>query len=207
MDACAASAASPPATWGVVATGSAAYDVRMRIAEGMSLPDFAVADLAGNQVTPASLRGRRVWLILTRFAACPFCSLRLHEVIELHDEIANAGVDVVVVFPSAERRVRLFVEKYGTRFRVIADPDKRVFDALGSEKSWLGQLRASFHVVKTMKAMAASKMSMFGVDDAMHRMPSDFLINADGTVAEAHYGESVDDGIEVRKVLAWASGG
>lgn len=147
-----------------------------------------------------------MWLILSRFAACPFCSLLLREVVERYDSVTAAGVDVLVIFPSAERRVRQFAKKYSPPFRLVADPEQTVFVRFGSETSWAGELKTAMNIPKVFKALASAKMNPLGVDDAVHRMPSGYLVDPDGVIDRVHYGEQLDDGLAVDEVLAWAHG-
>lgn len=176
----------------------------MRLETGIEVPSFAVVDLDGEEVTAQTYAGKRWWLILARFAACPFCALRLHALLGRQKALAEAGVEVVVVFPSSERRARQFAKKYDPWFRVVADPDQVVFELFGSETSWAGELRTAINVPKVLKALVQTKMNPLGVDDAVHRMPSEYLIEADGTIGRVHYGEEMDDGFAVETVLEWA---
>lgn len=178
----------------------------MRLQAGIEVPPFSIADIDGKDLTPAEYRGRRLWLILSRFAACPFCSLRLHRLIDREKSIREVGVEVVVIFPSAERRVRQFTNKYEPWFRIVADPDQTVFELFGSETSWAGELRTGINVPKVLRALVQTKMNPLGIDDAVHRMPSEYLIEPDGTIGVVHYGEELDDGFAVESVLAWARG-
>lgn len=180
------------------------YTPAVRLQAGVGLPEFSVTDLAGEAITPASYSGKRLWLILSRFAACPFCSLRLHGIIERWHDINAAGVDVLVIFPSKEKRVAQFARKYEPPFRVAADPEQKVFELFGSETSWAGELKTAINIPKVFKALAKAKMSPLGVDDVVHRMPSDYLIEPDGTIGEVHHGEELDDGFAVETVLNWA---
>jgi thioredoxin-dependent peroxiredoxin len=178
----------------------------MRLKATLPVPDFSVTDLEGEVVNPATYAGRRLWLILTRFAACPFCALRLRTGMDRFDSITAAGVDVLVVFPSAERRVQQFARKYSPPFRLVADPDQKVFEAFGSETSWAGELRTAINVPKVFGALVKTRMNPLAVDDAIHRMPSEYLVEPDGTIGAVHYGESMDDGFAIEDVLAWADG-
>jgi peroxiredoxin len=176
----------------------------VRLETGIVVPSFRVVDLAGEEVSPRTYEGKRWWLILSRFAACPFCSLRLHRLLEREKSLADAGVEVVVVFPSSERRARQFVKKYDPWFRIVADPDQVVFELFGSETSWAGEVRTAINVPKVLRALVQTKMNPLGVDDAVHRMPSEYLIEMDGTIGQVHYGEELDDGFAVETVLEWA---
>lgn len=104
--------------------------------------------------------------------------------------LAETGIAVLVIFPSKEERVRRWVEKYSPPFRVAADPDHVVFQTFAAEASWAGELRTAVNVPKVFRAMARAMMNPLAVDDAPHRMPSEYLVGADGTIDEVYYGAS-----------------
>ena len=162
-------------------------------------------DLDGKPVSPESYRGRLLWLILSRYAACPFCSLRLKRVIERYDSIEAAGLDVLVVFPSKEKRVRQFVEKTDAPFRIVADPEQRIFAQFGSETSWAGEIRSAVNIPKVLSALVKMKMNPLAIDDKVNRMPSEYLIGRDGVIGRVHYGAELDDGLAVDLAVKWAS--
>lgn len=180
------------------------YKGGVRLTADIDVPPFSVTDLDGEAATPQDYAGRRLWLILSRFAACPFCSLRLHRVIERYEAIEAAGVDVLVVFPSREKRVRQFAKKYAPRFRLAADPEQTVFEQFGSETSWGGELRSAINVPKVLAALVKTKMNPMAIDDKVHRMPSEYLVEPDGRLGKVHYGESLDDGFSIEEVLEWS---
>ena len=176
----------------------------MRLTANIEIPRFSVTDLEGEAVTPQHYAGRRLWLILSRYAACPFCSLRLHRIAARSDLIASAVVEVLVIFPSKEKRVRQFVKKYEPPFRVAADPEQAVFEQFGSETSWGGELRSAIRIPTVLTALVKSKMNPLAIEDKVNRMPSDYLVEPDGTLGKVHYGEELDDGFSVEEVLEWA---
>jgi peroxiredoxin len=175
----------------------------MRVQAGVSLPEFAVQDLEGETASPQSYFGRRLWLILARFAACPFCALRLHRLIESYSELRTAGVDVLVVFPSTRRRVRQFANKYAPLFRLVADPEQRLFELFGSETSWSGELRSVAKLGVMTSAIAKFGLNPLAVDDSLARMPSEFLVAPSGVIDEVHYGRFADDGFSIDHVISW----
>jgi len=180
------------------------YPPAVRLVAGIAVPNFSVTDLEGEPVTAQTYAGRRLWLILARFAACPFCSLLLRDVVERHEAVAAAGVEVLVIFPSSEKRVSQFAKKYQPGFRVAADPEQVAFEQFGSETSWEGEMRSAVNIPKVLKALLTTKMNPLAIDDAPHRMPSGYLIEANGMIGRVHYGSQLDDGIAVDEVLKWA---
>jgi peroxiredoxin len=179
----------------------------VRLDAGIRAPEISLVDVEGEPVTFESYRGKRLWFILARFVACPFCSLRLQEIAERGDTIERAGVSVLVVFPSAEKRVRRYVEKYKPFFRVVADPDMGTFEAFGTETSWKGELRTAANIPKVFRALANARQSPLAIDAPVHQMPSEYLIDEQGLIARVCYGEELDDGFTIKDVVEWGREG
>lgn len=57
-----------------------------RLVSAMVAPEFAVADVFGVPVRLADYRGQRLLLSFYRYASCPLCNLRVHELLQHHAE-------------------------------------------------------------------------------------------------------------------------
>ncbi len=178
----------------------------MRLDPPVIAPAFEVDGVRGEPVSLARFANQRVWLVLSRYAACPFCSLRLDRLIQQWKAIAETGVQLVVVFPSPVDRIEKYVMRYEPPFIVAADPEERIFGLYGSETSWFGELRTAVNVPKAIGALVHAPNNPFAVDGPIHRMPAEFLIDASGRLVRAHYGRTLDDGFPIDEVIRWATG-
>jgi peroxiredoxin len=172
---------------------------------GDSVPPLAGNDVTGKPVVLSEL-GEQVWLILSRFAACPFCSLRLDKISKRYTELSSLGVNVLVVFPSAVEQMKRYVKAYDPPFRVMADPDEEIFERFFVQTSWAGEARSAFNLPRVAEALRATKMSPLPIDAKVHQMPADFLIRGGVRIDNARYGRQLDDGFSVDEVLEWARG-
>lgn len=152
-----------------------------RLTPGMTAPRFAVESAGGEPIALEALRGRPVLLKFSRFAGCPICVLHLRELVKRHAELEAVGLRTIVCFPSPEDRVR---RKHGRTlpFDMIADDERRIYDAYGVERSVGGAL-----------AGATGK-------------PADFIVGADGLIRFAHYGSNYADTLGVDSVLGIVAG-
>ena len=151
------------------------------IEAGMAAPDFSLPDETGTPVSLSSLRGSRVVLYFYPRDDTPGCTA---QACGIRDQWSDfQGVDAVVLGVSPDdvaSHVR-FKEKYGLPFTLLSDPDHAVAEAYGvwGERSLYG---------KTFMGITRST----------------FVIDADGTVAEAMYG--VKPGTHAERVLAALAG-
>ena len=176
----------------------------MRLSPVTPAPHFEAIGMTGNTISSDSFIGRPLWLVLSRYAACPFCSLRLDALTRRYDEIESSGVQLVVLFPSPVERIEQYVMRFNPPFCVAADPQGLVFAKFGSETSWLGELRSAVDLVKVARALVHAPNNPLAIDGPVHRMPSEFLIDPAGQITEVHYGTTLDDGFPIDDVLAWA---
>ena len=140
----------------------------MRLQPGDKAPDFALEDQSGTTVRLADFRGRRVLVYFYPKADTPGCTTQS---CGLRDVAADvAGTAIVGISPDPPKRQARFDEKYGLGFPLLSDQDHAVAEAYGTwgEKSMYGK-------------------KYLGI------IRSAFLVDEDGTVAEAWYKVSPKD--------------
>jgi len=54
----------------------------MRLQAGQPAPDFLRPDIGGKTIRLGDYRGRYLLLSFYRYASCPFCNLRVHELLQ-----------------------------------------------------------------------------------------------------------------------------
>jgi peroxiredoxin len=175
-------------------------------AVGDVVPGRKLETYTGERVAlPAS--DKLVHLQLRRFAGCPVCNLHLHSFAQRHDEIEAAGVREIVVFHSTAAALRKY--EADLPFAMVADPDRRLYQEFGVERSlkallspgvWLTVARAmSKSIGATLRgrsplAPLAPKGGNFG-------LPADLLIAPDGRVVAVKYGQHAYDQWSVEELL------
>lgn len=172
----------------------------MRLEVGSTAPNFTVEALGGRTVDLAALRGRTVLLKFYRFATCPVCNLHMHRFINEYGKLQALGLTTVVLYHSpADKLANENIDL--PPFDLVADPQKRVFKAYGVEKGWAGMF--SFAVMRDYyRALRAGfKPGMLTSDGGITGNPADFIIDADGRIAYAHYGRDYADSLDADQVV------
>ena len=72
----------------------------MRLQPGQAAPDFTVTDFTGVTRTLSDYRGKKVLLSFYRYASCPFCNLRIHQLRQKAAEWEGQGLVMLAVFQS-----------------------------------------------------------------------------------------------------------
>jgi peroxiredoxin len=176
-----------------------------RLAAGDTVPARALTAISGAPV-PVPDPQRVVHLQLRRFAGCPVCHLHLRWFARRADELTAAGIREVAVFHSDADELRRHAGDLP--FAMVADPDKRLYAALGVESSpralldpraWLPVLISI--ATATWGLLRGRPLPPLRPRGGRLGLPADFLIAPDGRVLACRYGAYVDDHWSVDEVL------
>lgn len=172
----------------------------MRLTLGSSAPSFTAESLGGRSVSLEQLRGRPLLLKFYRFATCPVCNLHMHKFIEEYRMVAAAGLTTVVFYHSPPEKLAMS-QREAAPFDLVPDPGKVVFKAYGVERGLRGMVSPSV-MRDYAKALAAGyPAGMFTQDGGVTGNPADFIVDANGRIAYAHYGSQYADSLTAPGVV------
>lgn len=168
--------------------------------EGELAPDFSATRLDGSPVTLAEHRGRPVWLAFFRWAQCPLCNFRIHQLLSVWDRMFGAtDLTMLGVFQSPAAKLEGLVERHKPPFIPIPDPEMLLYQQYGlgtSMKGLLGpQVRAAISGAREHKFPVVGPW-----EGPALRTPADLLIDRDGIVRVSFYGENIADHIPFERV-------
>lgn len=173
---------------------------------GEILPAFELETLAhGRLRVPGS---KLIHLQFRRFAGCPVCNLRVRRFALGHAELSAAGVQTVSFFYSS--REAMLEYQHELPHPVVADPERRFFDAFGVERSRWAAADPRAWATATFGLLSGPSNPFEG--GAQDGLPADFLMarsEARGEepqcqIVAVHYGSSIDDQWSVDDVLRLA---
>lgn len=169
-------------------------------------PDFSVTDAYGKSLSLRDLRGKKVLLSFQRFVGCPICNVRVHELMNAYDSLSRQNVELVVVYESSADNLRQYLADTPVSFRMVADPDAKLYTLYGVGHSMGKMMRGMMHgAMKKAKAGEKLFKTKLNRDGTLSRIEADFLINPDGTVATAHYDRYVGDDLPMTAIRAFAA--
>jgi peroxiredoxin Q/BCP len=115
--------------------------------EGQPAPTFTLRSDGGEDVSLASLRGRRVVLYFYPKDDTPGCTAQATGIRDAWGEFEQAGAVVLGVSPDGEASHAAFKQKHDLPFTLLADTDHAVADAYGvwGEKSFAGKTSMGVH--------------------------------------------------------------
>ena len=174
-----------------------------KIKIGDKLPDLTGSTLSGKDISLQDYKGKPLILSFYRYAACPFCNLRMHHFIEKYqNEYAPAGVEVVAVFQSPIKSMSKYISRHDAPFEVVGDPKMKWYKIMGVQTSWIGMAKAATNVKDVAEATRLGYLSV-DPEGPMNRIPADFLINEKGIVEKTYYGADVNDHIPFAEISCW----
>jgi peroxiredoxin len=167
----------------------------MRISVGELAPDFTISALDGSQVTLSGLRGQPVWLAFFRYAACPLCGYRIHELLaQWGRRFAQHRFTMLGVFQSPAEKCREAIGSKQLPFSILPDPEMNLYVLYHLESGVKGML--SMDVPRTLMAARKEGIPIFSAfQGPATRIPADFLIDAEGVVRAAFYGRNMSEHI------------
>ncbi|MGO4268807.1 peroxiredoxin family protein [Paenibacillus sp. TAF58] len=183
--------------------------MRMPLSKGEVAPDFTFTGIDGVPLQLSDLRGRKVLLAFFRNAACAMCNLRVRHFIQRYNQWRLQGLEIVAVFESPDANMSQYVSRQDAPFPLIADPQADLYDLYGVEVSE-EKVQATIADTITQKFVAEAAAEGFALTKEegsnFYRIPAEFLIDNNGIIHEAHYGQLVIDHIPLDVIDRFAAG-
>lgn len=173
-----------------------------RLKPGDTAPVFATWDINGTRrIDLSRYRGRHVLLSFYRYASCPLCNLRVHDLAQRHAEWHKRGLDMLAVFQSPADKMRQYVGEQHPPFPLIPDPDQKLYALYGVGHSWGGFLKAwAIRLPEIVRSVIGKGYLPGSLEGGIHRIPADFIIDPHGLIAEAYYGQDIGDHMPMERI-------
>jgi len=165
-----------------------------RLLPGENAPDFEVQRADGGVARLGDYSGRRLLLVFVRHLACLPCQQHLHEIDSELAVIEGSGARILVISFDGHEEVRHYRLKLNVSFPVASDESRAAYRAYGLARAsflrtWHPKTLSRYVTLlrqglKLQKPRKGSDLSQLGAD---------FVVDADGRVAFAHYSERPDD--------------
>ena len=175
-----------------------------KLKQGDITPQFEILDVFGKKVQVSKDNDSKIFLAFMRYAGCPVCNFRTHELIENYNQLQSLGYELILVYESNSKTLKKYLEESPVPFRVIADPKRKLYEKFKVESSFWKTFKSAFNE-KTKKNKKAGK-KLFGTnkvnrDGKLTGIPADFLISADGRIEKAYYGKNIADHLPLNEII------
>jgi peroxiredoxin len=178
----------------------------MRRKPGERIETIRLPAVDGDMFDLDRVHGKRLLLSFFRFAACPFCNLRLHQLATRHAEFGHDFV-VIAIFDSSLDNLRRHAGRHRAPFPILADPANRYYREYGIEHSVAGVLTGAITRLPSMLyAMFAKGYWPTSIGGRVTTMPADFLVDEQRVIHTAYYGRDEGDHLAFEAVKAFSLG-
>ena len=174
----------------------------MKIKENEQAIDFAQEDIYGIHHSMEDFKRSKVYLSFLRVASCPFCNLRVHELLKKQAIWQNKGVTVILVFASPKNEILKYSGKDNPPLIILADPEENLYKKYGIGHSLAGKFKAMLRVKTLIKIMTGGFFNLSALFDKSI-LTGDFLIDENGIVKKAYYGKDFGDHISFEEIENW----
>lgn len=172
----------------------------MRLKEGDPAPAFQVEDINGNGISLEDYSGRMLLLAFFRYASCPYCNLRISQLIAKYPDLHEQGLDILAFFHSPKKSILRYVGKQKPLFPIVPDSKREVYTLYGVEASWGGFARAVANPKLNYQAMRAGFLPG-KMEGKKNLIPADFLIGPDQMIKKAYYGTDLGDHLSIKEIM------
>lgn len=175
-----------------------------RIMPGERLGELSLPALDNNPFDVESLSGQPFLLSFYRFASCPFCNLRINELVNRYDDLPQ-GFGVVAVFDSPLDNLQQYASVHNAPFPILADENNVYYRRFAVERSVPGVLKGMIlRMPALLYAMFVKGYVPLRIKGSMTTMPLDLLVDGGGIVRMAYYGKDEGDHLPFAVIQAFA---
>ncbi len=163
----------------------------MPLTIGTAAPDFTLPDAHGRSVRLSDYRGRKVALVFTRYAGCPVCQMEVAELARRYQEFKDQQAELLIVLQSAPEQLLDLAKAYPESPVLLSDPLRtvyRLYEVMPSLKGYLAPRNISAIIKATREGFRHGKFEGHEL-----QQPAEFIINAEGIIRHAHYGQAISD--------------
>ena len=174
----------------------------MRLTPNTPAPRLTLPGLTHDVYDTASLAGQRHMIAFFRFASCPFCHMRVRELVTRHE--ALEGMPIVAIFDSTIENLREHASGHQAPFPILADATGQAYATYAIERSVAGLLKGLVTRMPTLlKGMSAGFVPL-SPKGSLTTMPAEFLVDEAGLIQVAYYGADEGDHMPIERLRAFA---
>ncbi|BCE03513.1 peroxiredoxin-like family protein [Marinicellulosiphila megalodicopiae] len=179
----------------------------MSVKLNQTIENIVLPNIDGQQFELSSLKGKRVMVAFHRFATCPFCNLRIHQLIKNYDQFSDKFT-IVAIFDSPLDHLQKHATDHHAPFYILADSTNQYYQSFSVERSVLKVIKGFFkHFPSLMYAMFIKGYWPFPIKGNVFSMPMELLINEQGEVVKIFKGQDEGDHLPIDAIKRFANMG
>lgn len=174
-----------------------------RLKVGDKAPYFEAIDTSGDTINLHQYKGQKILVAFFRYAGCPVCNFRIHELVENYDSICSKGYKIIAVYESDNNTLKDYLTETKVPFPIIGDPKLNLYKKYGVEKSFRKMLASAFKKQAKQAMKKGNKLftKKYKRDGNLTRLPADFIVDENGILKAVHYGTNIGDHLPIEEIL------
>lgn len=176
----------------------------------VTAPLFNLLDIFDRAIDLKSYKGKKVFIGFFRHAGCPFCNLRVHNLMKVREKLVQQNMEMIFFFESSkELMLQSIFHKEVSPVPLIADPQKNWYTIYGIENSLLKTSMS--HLTSFIQTAVAAKkrnlpLHVMASGESFSTMPAEFLLDENQIIRKIHYAKNLNDRMSIDVILDFASG-
>lgn len=172
--------------------------------QGDRIGELKLPGIDNKEFNIESVSGKRFLLSFYRFAACPFCNMRLHDLVTKYDELPD-DFEIVAIFDSPLDNLQRYASQHNAPFPILADETNAYYKKFNVQHSLMGALKgAIFRMPTALYAMFGKGYIPWTFKGRLTTMPLDMLVDESGVVQAAYYGKDEGDHMPFSQIKGFA---
>ncbi|HTH54725.1 MAG TPA: redoxin domain-containing protein [Cyclobacteriaceae bacterium] len=176
----------------------------------VTAPLFNLLDIFDRAIDLKSYKGKKVFIGFFRHAGCPFCNLRVHNLMKIREKLVQQNMEMIFFFESSkELMLQSIFHKEVSPVPLIADPQKNWYTIYGIENSLLKTSMS--HLTSFIQTAIAAKkrnlpLHVMAGGESFSTMPAEFLLDENQIIRKIHYAKNLNNRMSIDAILDFASG-
>ena len=175
----------------------------MRLKPGDKIEELSLMSIDGKKFNIKDIKNKKIFITFYRFASCPFCNLRINEIVKRYNEFGS-DFEMVAIFDSPIDNLIKQTKKHKAPFWILADEEFFYYKKFSVEQSFIKFLIGT--VVRFHRLMLASLKGYipFTFKGSVSTIPVDILIDKNGVIREVYYGKNTSDHLSFDKIKSFS---
>jgi peroxiredoxin Q/BCP len=171
---------------------------------GQIIPAITLPAIDGSLFDNKSLIGKKYLLTFFRFATCPFCNLRMAQLVKAKSDFGD-DFEIVAIFESNIAHLKEHATPHLAQFPILADETRQYYELFGVENSLLGMFKGMLLRLPTaIKGMCKGYIPRELSARALI-MPLSLLVDEKGEIKAVYQGKDEGDHMPMAQVLAFSN--
>ena len=107
----------------------------MKLKSGDKIDELTLSSIDGSKFEIKNISNKRALVTFYRFASCPFCNLRINEIVKRYDELGSE-FEMVAIFDSPLNNLKKQTKHHNAPFWILADENYHYFNKFSIEQSF-----------------------------------------------------------------------